>query len=387
MSSETKKGKHCTNNINILLLLIIVLISIDLQVYADGPPVKDGFVIVIDPGHGGKDPGAVGAFSYEKNITLSIALKTGGYIEQNLRNVKVVYTRKGDESVDLSERSDIANKNSADLFISIHANSTGGANAYGTETYVMGHSKDQANLEVAMKENQVILREKDYSTKYEGFDPTSPESYVMFTLMQNIYLKQSTELASMIQSQYKDQIGRFDRGVKQAGFWVLYKTSMPSVLTETGFISNHTEEKYINSQKGQEEIALSLFKACREYISEISKKSISPSQSITDSKNSNTDSLRYPSDYKGKTVFMVQVVTSAKKIEIKPSNFKDLNNIIQLNSGNKFRYATGLFTEYKKAMEYRKEVEKIYSDAFVIAVRDNKILPLSEAIEKESRNK
>jgi N-acetylmuramoyl-L-alanine amidase len=386
MSPETKNGKHCTNNINIFLSLIIVLISINLRGFADGLPAKEGFVIVIDPGHGGNDPGAVGSMSSEKNITLAIALKTGSYIEENLRNVKVVYTRKTDQSVDLSERSELANKSSADLFISIHANSTGGSNAYGTETFVMGHSMDQANLDVAMKENQVILLEKDYSTKYEGFDPKSPESYVMFTLMQNIYLKQSTELASKIQTQYKDQNGRFDRGVKQAGFWVLYKTGMPSVLTETGFISNRTEEKYINSEKGQNEIAMSIFRACKEYLAEISKKSVNPSQTaeyMKNDKDSSTDS----SDYKGKTVYMVQIVTSAKKIDIKPSNFKNLNNITQLMSGNKFRYATGIFTEYNKALEYRKVVEKVYPDAFVIAVRDNKILPLREAIEKKPKKK
>jgi len=386
MSPETKNGKHYTNNINIFLSLIIVLISINLQGFADNLPTKEGFVIVIDPGHGGNDPGAVGSMSFEKNITLAIALKTGSFIEENLRNVKVVYTRKNDQSVDLSERSDIANKNSADLFISIHANSTGGSNAYGTETYVMGHSMDQANLDVAIKENQVIYLEKDFKTRYEGFDPKSPESYVMFTLMQNIYLKQSTELASMIQTQYKEQVGRFDRGVKQAGFWVLYKTGMPSVLTETGFISNRTEEKYINSEKGQNEIAMSIFRACKDYLAEISKKSINPSQT-EDYRKNDTGSVTDSSDYKGKTVFMVQVVTSAKKIDIKPSNFRNLNNITQLISGNKFRYATGVFTEYNKALEYRKVVEKLYPDAFVIAVRDNKILPLREAIEKKPKKK
>jgi N-acetylmuramoyl-L-alanine amidase len=266
MSTGTKNGKHCTNNINILMLLIIVLISVNFQCFADGPDKNESYIIVIDPGHGGRDPGAIGSFSFEKNITLAIALKTGEYIEKNFTNVKVVYTRKTDIFVDLNVRSDIANNNNADLFISIHANANEKHNAYGTETYVMGTSKDQANLDVAIKENQVILLENDYSTKYEGFDPKSPESYIMFTLMQNIYLKQSTELASMIQSQYKNQIGRFDRGVQQAGFWVLYRTTMPSVLTETGFISNLNEEKYINSKQGQDEIATSIFKACKDYI-------------------------------------------------------------------------------------------------------------------------
>jgi N-acetylmuramoyl-L-alanine amidase len=369
-----------------VLIIIIVLISFNLQGFADGHGKKESYVIVIDPGHGGKDPGAIGSNCLEKNITLAIAIKTGDFIEQNLKNVKVVYTRKTDAFVDLDVRSDIANKNDADLFISIHANRVDVPNVYGTETYVMGHSKDQANLDVAIKENQVILLENDYSTKYEGFDPKSPESYVMFTLMQNIYLKQSTELASMIQTQYKDQIGRYDRGVKQAGFWVLYKTKMPSVLTETGFISNPSEEKFINSKQGQDNIAASIFRACKEYIDQIAKKSITPSIAKED-KNIDSDSLKLSDDIKGKIVFMVQVATSTKKIEIKPANFRNIRDIVKISSGNKIRYATGIFTEYNKAVAYRKQLEGIYPDAFVIAVKDNKILPLREAIDKKSNKK
>jgi len=382
MGTGTKNSKHYTNNINMVILVIIALISIKFQCIADVPGKKDTYVIVIDPGHGGSDPGAIGSYSYEKNITLAIALKTGEYIEQNLKNVKVVYTRKTDEFVDLYVRSDIANKNNADLFISIHANSNNIHNAYGTETYVMGPSKDQANLDVAIKENQVILLENDYSTRYQGFDPKSPESYIMFTLRQNIYLKQSTELASMIQTQYKNQIGRFDRGVKQAGFWVLYKTTMPSVLTETGFISNPTEEKYINSKEGQDNIAASIFRACKEYIGEITKKSaIAPI--LKDTINTAMDSLKTKMIANDKIVFMIQVATSNKKIAIKPANFKNIKDIIELNSANRFRYATGIFSDYDKAVTYRKQIEKIYPDAFVIAVKNNKILPLHQALDKK----
>ena len=178
--------------------------------------IKDdkNWVIVIDAGHGGKDPGALGSFSAEKNITLAIALKTGSYIEQNLKNVTVIYTRKTDAFVDLKDRPAIANKNNADLFISIHVNSANVKSVHGAETYVMGATKDEQNLEVAMKENEVILLENDYSTTYEGFDPKSPESYIMFSLMQNIYLRQSTSLASRIQTQYRERYDRLDRGVK-----------------------------------------------------------------------------------------------------------------------------------------------------------------------------
>jgi N-acetylmuramoyl-L-alanine amidase len=386
MGTETKYGKHYTNNINIIILCFIVRFAVNMQSFADVPGKKESYVIVIDPGHGGRDPGAIGSFSYEKNITLAIALKTGVYLEKNLTNVKVIYTRKTDTFVDLDVRSDMANKNNANLFISIHANSVAGHNVYGTETYVMGNSKDQANLDVAIKENQVILLEDNYSTKYENFDPKSPESYIMFSLMQNIYFKQSTELASMIQSQYKVQIGRFDRGVQQAGFWVLYKTAMPSVLTEIGFISNPTEEKYINSKNGQDSIAMSIFRACKEYIGEISKKSVVPGAKA-DSTAPSRDSIKANTASAGQIVFMIQVATSSKTIGIKPANFKNIRDIVQLYSGNRFKYATGMFSEYDKAVSYRKEIEKIYPDAFVIAVKDNKILPLREAIDKKARKK
>jgi N-acetylmuramoyl-L-alanine amidase len=386
MSTGSKNGKHYTNNINMLTLLIIVLISLNLRGFADGPGKKANYVIVIDPGHGGRDPGAVGSNSYEKNITLAIAIKTGDFIEKNLPNVKVVYTRKTDTFVDLNVRSDIANNNNADLFISIHANANNAHNAYGTETYVMGNSQDEANLEVAMKENQVILLENDYTTKYEGFDPKSPESYIMFTLIQNIYLKQSTELASIIQAEYRNQIGRFDRGVKQAGFWVLYKTTMPSVLTETGFISNLNEEKYINSKQGQESIATSIYRACKEYFDGIDKKS-GISAIKTEKVVPQTDSLKAGTETKSRIIFQVQIATSGKKIEIKPANFKNVKDITELYSGNRYRYATGIFNDYNKAVSYRKQIEAIYPDAFVIAVKDNKILPLREALEQTKVNK
>lgn len=382
MGTGTKNGKHYTNNINIIILAIIVLFSTNVQGIADGSVKRDNYIIVIDPGHGGRDSGAVGSYSYEKNIALAISLKAGEYIEQHLQNVRVVYTRKTDEFVDLNVRSDIANRNNADLFISIHANANTIHNAYGTETYVMGPSQDKANLDVAIKENQVILLENDYSTKYEGFDPKSPESYIMFTLMQNTYLKQSTDLASMIQYQYKNQIRRFDRGVKQAGFWVLYKTTMPSVLTETGFISNIAEEKFINSKQGQDSIAISIFRACKQYLVEINRKSGTVPLKIDDSRPE-ADSLKVDVDKepKGKVIFMVQIATSIKKVAIKPGNFKNIKDITELYSGNRFKYTTGSFDDYNKAVSYRKQIEAIYPDAFVIAVKDNKILPLQEALE------
>ena len=238
MFTKIKKGKHYTIYINSGILLFIALLSLIISGSSSYTKTKKEWVIVIDPGHGGRDPGAIGSFSYEKNIVLPVALKMGGYLEKNIPNIKVIYTRKTDIYVDLAERPEIANRNKADLFISIHANAISKKSIKGTETWIMGPAKDEQNLEVAMKENEVIQWEDDFTTKYEGFDPKSPESYIMFTVMQNIYKEQSTLLASDIQDQFRNRAGRNDLGVKQAGFLVLYKTTMPSVLIETGFLTN-----------------------------------------------------------------------------------------------------------------------------------------------------
>jgi N-acetylmuramoyl-L-alanine amidase len=383
MSTGVKNGKHHTNNMCMLKILFLhaLLIVSASKVSASGG--DKNWVIVIDAGHGGKDPGALGSFSAEKNITLAIALKTGSYIEKNLQNVTVLYTRKTDTFVELKDRPDIANKNNADLFISIHANSTKSRTINGTETFVMGPAKDQQNLEVAMKENEVILLENDYSTTYEGFDPKSPESYIMFTLMQNIFLKQSTSLASAIQSQYKGKNNRTDRGVKQAGFWVLFMTTMPSVLTETGFITHPDEEKYLNSKEGQDKIALSIFKACSDYIADIESKSSKFPVKIQDQEPGVNNTVQSHLEQDG-IVFMVQIATSSAKIETKPENFQGLNNVVEISGQDQSKYAVGNFNDYLSAVNYRKEIEEIFPDAFVIAIKDNKILPLQQAIDEKN---
>jgi len=373
-----KNGTANCSIIYIFLIFLTLLFSDSLYAGSDfKQPVKEKWVIVIDAGHGGRDPGAIGSFSYEKDITLAIALKTGELIEKNISNAKVIYTRKTDVFMDLADRANLANKNKADLFISIHANWHRFRNTYGAETYVMGHHKDQQNLEVAMKENEVILLEKDYTTKYEGFDPKSPESYIIFTLMQSAFFDQSTDLASKIQVQFREQIKRFDRGVKQAGFWVLYMTTMPSVLIETGFISNSAEEKYLNSKKGQAEIAEAIFTACRDYISEVDKKT---KISAIRSEEGNAVASRSEGATQNNIVFMVQVLSSSRRIEIKPGNFKNLTDITELHADNRYKYATGKFSDYNKAVAYRRQIESLFPDAFVIAVKENKILPLQEAL-------
>lgn len=403
MSIEIKNGKLRTYNIYraILICLFLTLIIFTGTFTTSATNLKNdkGWVIVIDAGHGGKDPGAVGSFSSEKDITLAIALKTGEYIEKYIRNVTVIYTRKNDTFVELRDRANIANRNKADLFISIHANWAKSKNIQGTETFIMGLAKDQQNLEVAMKENEVILLENDYTTKYEGFDPKSAESYVMFTLMQDIYQEQSTGIASKIQAQYKNRINRTDRGVKQAGFWVLFMTTMPSVLTETGFITHPEEEKYLNSQQGQDYIASSIFRACRDYINDLDNKS-----GIIADKHHDYDSIVYndnlpaipqekdsienteaKAEKEEEARFMVQIASSTEKIKIRPGNFKGLQDVVEIKTPNRFKYATGSFVDYPSALEFKKKIETIYPGAFIIAVKDNKILPLQKLFEQNNK--
>lgn len=255
-----------------------ILIAITLLVSSSSPFPTDFKVdvVVIDAGHGGHDSGTVGSHTKEKDIVLKIALKVGGYIKENIPGVKVIYTRETDKFIDLSERANIANRNHADVFISIHANSlpvkTPDArkqSIYGTETYVMGLHKTDENFEVSKRENSVILLEENYKEKYEGFDPDSPESYILFSLTQSANQESSLLLASKVEDQFGNRAGRKSRGVKQAGFVVLYKTSMPSILVETGFLSNTKEERELNSDKVQDYIASGIYRAFKEYKNQI----------------------------------------------------------------------------------------------------------------------
>jgi N-acetylmuramoyl-L-alanine amidase len=263
--------------------------------------------IVIDAGHGGIDPGASGKKSKEKDITLSLALLTGQYIEENLKDVKVIYTRKSDEFIELYKRSEIANLNNADLFISIHVDAGTNTTVRGTSSFVMGLNKSEQQLEVVKRENAVIMIEEDYEKKYEGFDPNSPESEIIFSLYQNAYLEQSIKLAEYIQYQFREKAMRTDRDVRQAGLVVLWNCSMPSVLIETGFISNPEEELFLNTQDGQSLIASAIFRAVRSYKSYI--------------ENTSVDGLEK------NVIFKVQIAYSTKNIETIPENFNGIDDV------------------------------------------------------------
>lgn len=245
-----------------LFLLAITLLNLSAT-----PETADNVVdvVVIDAGHGGKDRGTMGVFLKEKDVALKIALKVGNYIEKNLPGVKVVYTRKDDRYLALDERAAIANKIKADLFICIHANAVSKPEIIGTETYVMGLHKSEGNLDVAKRENAVMLLDDNYQERYEGFDPNSPESYILFSIAQSAYQESSLKFAEKVEWEFKAKVGRKSHGVKQAGFWVLWRTAMPSVLIEVGFLTNQKEEKFLSDEAGQNLVASGIYRAFKDY--------------------------------------------------------------------------------------------------------------------------
>ncbi len=379
-------------------------------------------VVVIDAGHGGKDPGAIGKTAKEKDIVLSVALKLGNLIKKNYPNVKVIYTRDKDVFVELGERANIANRNNADLFISIHVNSVdGSSSSHGTETFVMGLHKNDANLAVAKRENSVILQEDNYSSKYDGFDPNDPESNIIFSLFQNAYSDQSLLLAASIEDEFKTSIKRFDRGVKQAGFLVLWKTAMPSVLTELGFISNPEEEQYLKSDAGQTELAISIYNAFAKYKSQYDNSSVylekiparpvsqtsqpkeeqkpetevkeekAETQTVTsdtpkadEKTNANVDKpkeqVQTAENTKG-IQFKVQIRMSPKELEINEKNFgKYFDKVSYYIHDGSYKYTVGSETDYNTILKFFHEVKASYPGCFIIALKDGKRMDLNEAI-------
>jgi N-acetylmuramoyl-L-alanine amidase len=253
-------------------LSIVSIFIVSLLLSAHQPYESGDFhlkTVVIDPGHGGKDPGCLSSGIKEKEIVLKVALELGRIIEENMKNVRIVYTRKTDVFVELHERANIANKNNAHVFVSIHVNADGSARTNGTETFTMGIHKNTANLEVAKRENAVVTLEDNYLEKYDGFDPNSPESHIIFSLFQNAYLEQSLSLAVKIEDQFANRVQRKSRGVKQAGFLVLWRTSMPSVLVELGFLTNPAERNFLSSTDGQVYMASAIYRALKDYKEEL----------------------------------------------------------------------------------------------------------------------
>jgi N-acetylmuramoyl-L-alanine amidase len=350
--------------------------------------------VVLDAGHGGHDPGAVGKFSKEKDITLAIALKTGELIKQNLKDVEVIYTRKTDVFVELFRRAKIANEAKADLFISIHCNANKSTSPYGSETYVMGLHRTEANLAVAQLENASILLEEDYHVQYEGFDPRSPEGYIFFSMLQNAYLDQGLELASRVQGHFRDHVKLHDRGVKQAGFLVLYKTTMPSVLIEAGFISNAQEEKLLASENGQNKIAQAIYRAVRDYKNTIEKTPLSRYEPAVESPDPDPDTTDADEKSAAATgteigaasaadnlpVFKVQFLMSDTRLRDDAPELKGVPDAGYYRHQGMFKYTAGNVRTEMEAQQIKTALQRRgYRDAFVIAFLNGERISMDEA--------
>lgn len=391
------------------------------------------YVVVLDPGHGGKDPGAIGKKEKEKNINLRVALRVGQLITGGCPNVKVIYTRKNDVFIPLDDRADIANKAKADLFISIHTNALAkGRLISGAETYSLGMASADENLEVAKRENSVILYESNYQERYAGFNPKSSESYIIFDFMQDEYMKQSAELAKLFQKHYRG-IGRMDKGVHQAGFLVLRKTSMPSVLTELGFISTPSEENYLSSAVGIEQMANCIYQGFRDYLSAHTRGNVSKSQEKADTQvaesaiiedetnnplppvvnqestttkpkqtpqtpaEKSTDEKEYaketqstnapndvedskmPSSNELKPVFKVQFYNSSRKLKDNAAELKGLKNVNYYKEGETYKYTYGKTSDYQEIIQIKKKIAEKFKDCFVVAFKGTEKISVADA--------
>lgn len=339
--------------------------------------------VCIDAGHGGKDPGCHGASANEKTVCLNMALKLGDMITKNYPNVKVVYTRDKDVFVELDDRAKIANKNNADLFICIHANSAS-PQAYGAETYVLGLHRTDAQQKIADRENSTIMMEDDKGEKYKNFD-MSPDAIIARQLQLAVYLDHSINFASKIQQEFK-RIGRYDRGVKQAGFLVLYKTTMPSVLIETGFLTNPDEEKFLKDTASQTKMAEAMFVAFQKYKNQLEGvdemkgvKNPSPLEPANETKS--PEVVPGNSVNVNDVVFRIQIETSEKKLSLNASKFKGLK-MYEYVQDNLFKYTTGEFTnDFEAANQYKNELRELgYKHAFVVAFQNGERINLEKAI-------
>lgn len=349
------------------------------------------FTIVLDPGHGGKDPGCIGAVgTKEKTVNLAIALRLGSLIAANHKDVKVIYTRKTDVFVPLIQRTEIANKHKADLFISIHADAVAAKNAsnvYGTGTFTLGTAKTDENLEVAKRENAVILLEDDYQTRYQGFDPNSAESYIMFETLQGTHQSQSIQLASFIQSEFKTRAKRHDRQVRQAPYLVLKTAGMPAVLVETGFLSNRNEERFLATTEGRNKIANAIYHGFNSYkeaydrhngvtaalpstpkseSQSTSDKAISKSASKTSASKTSTNKISDQAEYR------VQFLSYHKKLNKGAPQLKGLWPVDYYIEKGTYRYTYGGSTDFKEITRTQRQVRAKFKDAFVIRFQNGK---------------
>lgn len=363
-----------TYKITFILLGLTVFISSNLTLFAQ----KKDFVVVLDAGHGGKDPGKVGYKKYkEKDIALKLVLQVGKLLKKQ-KGIRVVYTRKKDVFIDLWERGRIANKADADLFISIHCNAHH-TKAHGAETWVLGTSANKKNFEVAKAENSVILLEDNYEKNYKGFDPNSPESIIGLTLLQEEYLDESIKLASIVQDGFTKKLRRKNRGVKQNIFVVLHQTYMPSILIEAGFITNKKEALFLASKKGQTRYATSIAESILKY-----KKQLAINTIATKKETSKPKTAKKPKEVViSKNVLFKVQIASGKKLSLKPYNFKGLRGVERVKSGKIYRYYYGNTSSYTKVKSnLQKAKNKGYTSAFITAFKNGKKVSVTSVLKK-----
>ena len=388
------------------------------------------FTLVIDPGHGGHDAGALGAISKEKNINLAVALRFGKYVEQNLPEVRVIYTRKTDVFIPLNERANIANRANADLFISVHTNALpAGKIARGFETYTLGMHRAKDNLDVAMRENSVISMEKDYQQRYQGFDPRSSESYIIFEFIQGKNMERSVDLARMIQRGVCDGANRPDKGVHQAGFLVLRETSMPGCLIELGFITTPDEERLLNNDSRVDDIARGIYEAFAKYKNKYDR-SVSVPYRAKDSEEVNIPKIVPDQEPAPKTrvvtrgkqpkreeatpeqpkrevkkqepkkdvkkaevadapVFKLQIFVGSRNLRKGDAHFKGETDYDSFQEGNLVKYTLGASTNYNEIYRLRKEKLDKFPEAFIIAFKNGQKYDVNQAIRefKQNRNR
>lgn len=432
---------------------VVILFSLLLSSFSAKNKFPPGIrTVVIDAGHGGKDPGCHGVHQREKDVSLAVALKVGAYIQKYCKDVKVIYTRSSDMFVELNERAAIANRNKADLFICIHCNSASYKDkrtkriinnpaALGAETYVMGLHKTQGNLELAKRENSAILLEEDYKEKYNGFDPNSDEAYILMSIRQNAYLAQSLAFAAKVQHNFKTHAGRVDKGVKQAGFLVLWKTTMPSVLIEIGFLTNPEDHDFLSSPIGQDYMAASIFRGFRQYKDEteghiqkyndevekmpvyvasakggkdsevnVGKKKEEPELAKSDDepdtvdakelievrepvekevkdpiaeikKDTFTITTHHAATIKESVVFKIQFYSSEKQLSLTSPKFKEVDGIWMYKAGAIFKYTSGTFNSPEEALKLQKKIRAMgFTDAFVVSFKDGKRIDYNDAL-------
>ena len=378
--------------------IIILLCSLWLVFPLAGAQAESrDFIVVIDPGHGGRDPGAIGKRGKEKNINLNVALKLGKLIKNNCKDVSIVYTRDKDTFVGLDIRAQIANDAKADLFISIHTNSVArGRTVRGTETYTLGLHRTEDNLEVAKKENAVILIENDYEQRYAGFNPNSSESYIIFEFLQDKNMEKSVQLATLIQRQFKNTAKRIDKGVHQAGFLVLRETTMPGVLVELGYISTPDEERYLLTESGTDALAQSIYRAFIKYKeqngSPIARRNEPPTVTETPKASSQTEKKTSTTPKKQaskgeKPIFKIQILTSDKKLSANNKQFKGLSPVGYYQEKGIYKYTYGESTDYNKVLRTKRQIETKFKGAFIIAFKNGEKVDVNQAIKEFKNNR